>query len=687
MPRKANPEQTSLQKYLKKKKQNNQQIVDIDLINKMNKNLKSETAEYLHWLVPKVFEYFDKNFWRWKIEWYKKYVWYAGDRAFALKEKWQEWRSNIVTPLTRTFADALYNRIFDSEFAIDVYATTPSGSKPYMVKIDWEEVEWSPKKSAEALNEWCYITSHIDDNIKRAAKDAVNTWDWFWRVDMHVADELQNWLDDTKANEWKVSTKWYELKKCNAVAEYIPWEEVIYDAHKDFFESEFVWWRRIESQAKFKARWDWLVNVSDATFDYLNKEWNKHLFFNKDYSKFRNLKQYEDLLKNNQFWFVETDIYWLDYENIKDKWETYEHWTRDTLTICRNGYIVYDGPNPYWNTIPFVHLGLWIAANQWVNDGICQLLYSIQILYDLVYNWYADYLKRHFNPMYMSTGAQRIEWFETGYLDWEPYKIVKNLGEGKVERIDLWDDTTNGFSMLQSLYEMASQISGVTRYTGAWAWSWVERSPRAADYQVQITLEVLKPIVSSISKALDMTSKIRCELAKTKLPPKSIVSILGEKGAETFKKISLEDLENDFTIKYNNSSIADYTKTKELNNIQNFMNYWQVLWNDPARNAYIIDQEALIKKVAELLELDWALLTPEELQKVREEWWVATVTADTAVQAVAQEAQAQAQQAMMPAEWEPTPEQAMAEADAQQALQETAPADMSQFAVTPTVVE
>ena len=162
---------------------------------------------------------------------------------------------------------------------------------------------------------------------------------------------------------------------------------------------------------------------------------------------------------------------------------------------------------------------------------------------------------------------------------------------------------------------------------------------------------------------------------------------MGEKGSEVFKKISLEDLENDFTIKYSNSSIADYTKSKKLADIQNFMNYWQVLWNDPARNAYIIDQEALIKKVAELLEIDWALLTPEELQKVREEWWVATVTADTAVQAVAQEAQAAAQQAMMPEQWPVNPEAEMAEANAEQVLQATAPADMSQFEVAPTVVE
>ena len=688
MAKKANPEQNSLQKYLKKKKSWNQQIVDIKLITEMNEKQNSDVSKYLHNLVPSVFNYFDKYFWKWKIEWYKKYIWYAWDRAFALLEKWQAWRSNIVTPLTRTFADALYNRIFDSEFVVEVYATTPAWSKEYTVKINWEDVAWSPKMSVEALNEWCYITSNVDANIKKAAKDAVNMWDWFWRVDMNVADEYQNWVTDSKNNEWKASTKWYELKKCNAVAEYIPWEEIIYDAHKDFEESEFVWRRRIESDAKFKARRWWLISIDQKTSDYLNKEWNKRLFFDKDYSKFRHLKEYENLLRNNSFWFVETDIYGLDGENLKAKWETYEHWTKDTLTVCRNGYVVYDWPNPYWDTIPFVHLWLWISTNQGVNDGICQLLLSIQILYDLVYNWYADYLKRHFNPMYMSTWAQRIEWFETGYLDWEPYKIIKNLWEGKVERLDLWDDVTNGFSMLQSLYEMASQISGVTRYTWAWAWSGVERSPRAADYQVQITLEVLKPIVSSISRALDATSKIWCKLAQTKLPPKCIVSIMGEKGKEVFKKITLEDLENDFTIRYSNSSIADYTKSKKLADIQNFMNYWQLLWNDPARNAYILDQESIIKKVAELLDIDWALLSSEEYKAIREEWSVATAQADTAAQVEAQKAQQEAQAEMQSesAEGSLSPEQQVAEAEANAVLEATAPVWQQSFEIPPTVI-
>lgn len=95
---------------------------------------------------------------------------------------------------------------------------------------------------------------------------------------------------------------------------------------------------------------------------------------------------------------------------------------------------------------------------------------------------------------------------------------------------------------------------------------------------------------------------------------------MGEKGKETFKKITLEDLNNDFTIKYNNSSIAGYTKSQKLADLQNFMQYGQGLGQDPARNAYIIDQKAVVEKVAELLDIEGCVLSAEEYQRIREEW-------------------------------------------------------------------
>ena len=162
-----------------------------------------------------------------------------------------------------------------------------------------------------------------------------------------------------------------------------------------------------------------------------------------------------------------------------------------------------------------------------------------------------------------------------------------------------------------------SKISWVTRYTWAGAWKWVERSARGSDYQVQITLEVMKPIVFSIGKALNRTSKIWCELAKTKLPPKCIVSIMWKDWAEVFKKISLDDLANDYVIKYRSDSISDYLRQREIDNLNSFLNYEKVLWNDPVTNTFIFDQRKVAEKVAELHGLEGTVLTKEKFAELQ----------------------------------------------------------------------
>ena len=67
------------------------------------------------------------------------------------------------------------------------------------------------------------------------------------------------------------------------------------------------------------------------------------------------------------------------------------------LVIIHNGILLYDGVNPI-GEIPFVSLWLGINPNGWINLWISQMLLGIQELYDLVYNWYSDFLKRHYNP-------------------------------------------------------------------------------------------------------------------------------------------------------------------------------------------------------------------------------------------------------------------------------------------------
>ena len=51
--------------------------------------------------------------------------------------------------------------------------------------------------------------------------------------------------------------------------------------------------------------------------------------------------------------------------------------------------------------------------------------------------------------------------------------------------------------------------------------------------------------------------------------------------AEVFKKISLDDLANDYVIKYRSDSISDYLRQREIDNLNSFLNYEKVLWTDP----------------------------------------------------------------------------------------------------------
>lgn len=554
-----------------------------------------------------VAKYMDDISWKGKIQWYKNYMLYNADRKLELRKTKQEWRTNFKTPLTRIMTDSVYNKTFDSSFDIEVFATEESQAKE---NNKWE----TPKESVAALNNWAYVTSSVEESLKKAAKDWVATGDWYLMVGMKQPKEqtllLASNIDDKEKKNKEVS-----ISQCSAIADYIWWEKIIYNSKVWFDKSDFVWYREIETIEQLLDRHGNIISLSKDFIQQLKVNKNTSNVFLKDYTKHRDLSSYSFDILSEIIPMKEDEIYTSRWE----KWETYEEWTKEKLVIIHNGILLYDGKNPIWE-IPFVHFWLWINPNWWINLWITQMLVGIQELYDLVYNWYSDFLKRHYNPMFMTTGWQWIEWFDTAYLDWEPYKIIKNLGEGKIERMNLWDDVNGWFQMLDQLWNMAGQIAGVTRYTSANLWSGLERSARGADYQVQITLEVTKAIVFWMTKALNKVSKIRCLLAKTKLPETSIVSIVGKDNKEQFKKIRLEDLKWEYIIRYKSETLDAYYKQKELDNITSFLNYEKIVWEDPITQTFVYDQRAIAEKVANLHQMYWVTLTSEEIIKKKKEF-------------------------------------------------------------------
>lgn len=579
------------------------------------KNLSNFDQEKKNWekkvsdIVSKanaVAKYMDVKSWQWKIQWYKNYMLYNADRKLELKKKNMSWRTNFKTPLTRIMVDSVYNKTFDSSFDIEVFATNEEQIK----KTGGQ----TPKDSVDALNNRAYVSSEVEENLKKACKDWVSTGDWYLMIGMKQPKEKKLLLASNEKDEEK-KNKEVTISECAAIAEYKWWEKILYNSKVWFYESDFVWYREVEDIDQLLDRHSNLITMSEDFKEKLRANNSYSKIFDKDYTIHRDINAHSDEIINSIIKTTENDI----YTNRWKKWETYEEWTKETLVIIHNGILLYDGPNPIGD-IPFVALEMWINPNGWINLWISQMLLGIQELYDLVYNWYSDFLKRHYNPMFMTTGWQWIEWFDGGHLDWEPYKIIKNLWEGKIERMNLWDDINWWFEMLNNLWNMAGQIAWVTRYTSANLGSGIERSARASDYQVQITLETTKAIVFSMTKALNRISKLWCLMAKTKLPEKSIVSIVGKDNKEVFKKIKLEDLAGEYIIRYKSETLDAYYKQRELDNITSFLNYEKMVGEDPITWTFVYDQPAIAKKVADLHQLYWVVLSAEDIIKRKKDF-------------------------------------------------------------------
>ena len=595
------------------------------------KQKHKQADDYLRWLLPSVFQYFNENLWWNKIQWYKNYILYNADRKNALLEEWMEWRTNFKSPLTRTLTDTVFNRMFNNKFVIEVYT-----EKADNLKKDKDWVSW--KDSVQAFNEWAYATADVMDNVRKALKDWIQTWDWFLRWDIYYDPDYwksaaEKVKEIIKNRNWKKDSKEYaEITsgKAKAVCEYIPFEEIVYEAKKDFYDSNFVAWRKVQSWDKFYNRWQHLLKdeLSEQMVKDLKSNNNINCYFNYNYSSFRRLKSIEEKLIKYSVWSTpyfleENDLYKMNfwYWDPNFEWESVEFWTNDTLTLCRNGTVIYDWPNPLgiWNH-PFVHFSMWLNPNGWINIWITQLLSWIQELYDLVYNWYSDFLKRHFNPMFMVTWSQWIEWFDEWFLKWEWYKIVKNQWEWKIERVNVWDDVVNWFQMLSSLSELASQMCNINRYT--WSMSpggWIERSPSAADYQVQITEDFSKPIQDQVSRSVNKISLIWTKLAKQKLPETFQVAILWKDWNEEFKKISTLDIDNWYVIKFRSDALNEYYKNRDKEKIVNLLQYYWSLLLDPATKEPIFNLRKVADRVAEIFELWDAVYTEDEAKKIIEE--------------------------------------------------------------------
>jgi len=129
--------------------------------------------------------HFEKHYFPKYIQAYKNYNQVNKDREemlFALK---QEWRSNIKTPFTKVRVDALFSSLYTSNFEL----TTKARKEEFVPK----------QKAYQAYLDRCFSNGQNKRSVVDWIKEAINVWNWFFRVWFKV---LKEQIEYKGANIW-----------------------------------------------------------------------------------------------------------------------------------------------------------------------------------------------------------------------------------------------------------------------------------------------------------------------------------------------------------------------------------------------------------------------------------------------------------------------------------------------------
>lgn len=563
--------------------------------------------------------------WKKKINWWKAYKQIAIDRKLLLSKKEKEWMTNVVTPLTYVMVNALAQKIYGLS---------------YNSPIEWSK-KWANDEALQLFIEKMQESAKTTYKLKKFSRNSITFGDAFMRVwilsDLKIEEEK-----DEKLKKAKLKT---DDGKAKLLTDYLSYNEVedftsiLYDTSCNFYESEFVVWRKIRSVHKFFKRWKSQFDAAWITKDFLisiakQKVWG---FFWCDYERYKRLEYHteEVLDKYNAFGYTTRDF--MNMPKFSEFFaECVEKYTETSITLCVNGTPLISFDNYYYKKSngqimhPLLKLSFDDEVDAPVSKSLPENLHAVQALHDVVFNSFADQIKLSLSPMFKVDDNLTVEWFDSWYLEVDPYKILKLSGTGEMSKFDIGQVDANVFTMLDYLYSLALIISGINRYTGGWGESWwIERSATASNLLLQATQDTLRPIVDWLNFSLNRMSKIFIIEWQEKLPTKFILTGSDDK-EHTIELKGIDSLESELT--FINEIINQYNREQVFNNLVSVLDRTKEYIANAGDNYPGLNLRGLIKELYKTawmerfaLSLEEAITLTQDTMKVLEKKWVAPV--------------------------------------------------------------
>lgn len=584
-----------------------------------------------------------------KLKGLKNYIMYKWDRAVYLKNsKNEKWKTNNKSMITKILTDLVYSKLFSLDF--QAYARwIKSADKNEVTKEeiqDTSDIFYNEKydKSHVSVDEnqafldFCIASSELKYNLWQVIYDLTAVWEWFAYVDMlhsdakvtldkNIGKALAEAASDADKDfiKAKYEQEYIEVSKSNAVFDYIPFSNVIYEYDKDFYKSSFVWVIEFADIHEYLDKHTY-INMNEQWMHYVLN--NKSHIISRDYNRVKLLSDFEDHVlwacdnKNfkNQQWLVttiieaENSIIESSNEINKNRVSIYSHWTPYTLTVFMNWNLVYDWINPVceW-VIPIVRLSKvnigWVATSWWTTE----VLLDIQKSFDLIGNSADDSLKSSLSPIYYTKWYANVEWLWDYIPVWDWYRIFK-WDLDAINKLDLTNFDYNVLKMLDYYWNQWVMAVGLNRTSATWDWS-VQQTSNNFNKLYSLSLDVLKSAIFSIWHWLTKAFKIWAMLAHTKLPPRIKAQVTWDDSTLLDAEIIISNVVSDTEIVYQPLSVNDYQYQNLVNNFTLFSNFLALNRNDPTSNVVNYDNWAIIKQFGKAVWLKWFYQTDEEYRQ------------------------------------------------------------------------
>lgn len=525
------------------------------------------------------------------LDYYKKYYGDLSERKWYIKG----WQSNQPAKIFSRIVDTFWSRMYDNKFKFSV---SPNSDK-----------DVAKSKDVESLLTWAMQVSNLKQKFWASAKDALITWEWYWRIKYTIDKTKVEYINPVKGKQ-EFYTKDLNFPDYSYISPF----NIMVDPTADSFENaRYVIARRVMTpwQATKEYSWVW---KQQSFYDWLL--WKGSVLYSTDWLMLKNNSLY-----NSNVTTMDTANSNVSFDN-KKYLEISEYWEDDAFKLYINGTLAYDWINPMpIKKIPFIQITYLKESGspRWI--GLWFQLSHIEEIGTATINSFLDDMKLKSTPVYKQKVWLNSIWTTNWLLDIQPWDVIPVEDPNDLTVMELGRLNYDLQNLYQFLLSEGMMIAGVNDIVMWWPLQKVDRSAAASTGRIESfkarTLNFFDSINTNLWKISEMW--LWMIIAYNKWEQFSFKVFDDNTKATEFSKLKLEDIAWQFDVIFDTQALKSALRDIALQKKMNFLQVATQLAVDPVTQTPIVNLKKLVEEIWYDMDLPEVLYTKDDIDKMQQQ--------------------------------------------------------------------